>query len=127
MRPSIHIVAFVGIFLMVYVVLYLLTRMLHRAIKETKLEMMDRVLGGVLGAVKMAAGVSCVCAVLTALALPLFQEWFEQSTLAPFFAHGTEVVMSWIPQDLIATRRTKASTRCAISSRKRSPTPPSTR
>src|ERR1019366_2264265 len=75
-----HIVAFVGIFVLVYLVLYLITRLIHKAIKATKLEMMDRVLGGLLGAVKMAAIVSGVCAVLTALSLPLFREWFEQST-----------------------------------------------
>ena len=94
-----HIVAFVGVFILVYLVLYLVTRLIHRAIKATKLEMMDRVLGAILGTLKMAAVVSCVCAVLTAMALPLFQEWFEQSTLAPFFAKGTEVAVSWVPKD----------------------------
>ena len=94
-----HIVAFVGVFISVYLVLYLVTRLIHKAIKATKLEMMDRVFGALLGTTKMAAVVSCICAVLTALALPLFQEWFEQSTLAPYFAKGTEVVISWVPQD----------------------------
>jgi membrane protein required for colicin V production len=94
-----HIVAFVSVFIGVYLLLYLITRLIHKAIKATKLEMMDRVLGGVLGTLKMAAVVSCVCAVLTALALPLFQEWFEQSTLAPYFAKATEAVISWVPQD----------------------------
>lgn len=94
-----HIVAFVGVFIVVYLLLYLITRLIHRAIKATKLEMMDRVLGGILGAMKMAAVVSCVCAVLTAMALPLFQEWFEQSTLAPYFAKGTEAVLRLVPQD----------------------------
>jgi membrane protein required for colicin V production len=94
-----HIVAFVGVFLLVYLILYLITRLIHKAIKATKLEMMDRVLGALLGTVKMAAVVSCLCAVLTALALPLFQEWFEQSTLAPYFARGTELAIGWVPQE----------------------------
>ena len=94
-----HIVAFVGVFIAVYLVLYLITRLIHRAIKETKLELMDRLLGGLLGTLKMAAVVSCVCAVLTAMALPLFQEWFEQSTLAPYFAKATEAAIRLVPQD----------------------------
>jgi membrane protein required for colicin V production len=94
-----HIVAFVGVFILVYLILYLITRLLHKAIKATKLETMDRLLGALLGVAKMAAVVSCVCAVLTALALPLFQEWFEQSTLAPYFAKGTELAIGWVPQE----------------------------
>ena len=94
-----HIVAFVSVFVLVYLLLYLITRLIHQAIKATKMEMMDRVLGSLLGAAKMAGVVSCVCAVLTALALPLFKEWFEQSTLAPYFAKGTEIAIRWVPQE----------------------------
>lgn len=94
-----HIVAFVGVFLIVYLAFYLVTRLIHRAIKETKIEWMDRVLGALLGTLKMAGVVSCLCAIMTALALPLFKEWFEESTLAPYFAKGTEIAISWVPKE----------------------------
>jgi membrane protein required for colicin V production len=93
-----RIAAFIAVFLLVYLILYLVTRLLHNAIKATKLETLDRVLGALLGIIKMAAVVACVCAVMAALALPIFQEWFEHSTLAPYFAKGTEATVRWIPQ-----------------------------
>jgi membrane protein required for colicin V production len=98
-NPAVNrIAAFIAVFLLVYLILYLITRLLHQAIKATKLETFDRVLGALLGAAKMAAVVACVCAVMAALDLQIFKEWFEQATLAPHFAKGTEVIVGWIPQ-----------------------------
>ena len=93
-----RIAAFITVFLLVYLILYCITRFVHKAITETKLETLDRVLGAVLGAAKMAADVACVCTVMVALALPIFQEWFEHSILAGPLAKGTEVAVGWIPQ-----------------------------
>jgi membrane protein required for colicin V production len=90
--------AFIAVFLLVYLILYLLTRALHSAIRAAKLETLDRVLGALLGMVKMAALAACVCGLMAALDLQIFKEWFAQATLAPYFAKGTEVVVSWIPQ-----------------------------
>src|ERR1051325_2868989 len=73
-----RLAAFVVVFLAVYLVLYLITRAIHKAIKASKLETLDRMLGGLLGAVKMAAIVACVCAVMVALDLQIFKDWFEQ-------------------------------------------------
>ena len=93
-----RIAAFIGVFVAVYLILYLITRIIHKAIEATQLKTLDRLLGAVLGAAKMGAIVACVCAVMAALAFPIFQEWFEHSTLAPHFARGTEVVVGWVPQ-----------------------------
>src|SRR5205807_2173481 len=72
--------------------------LVHNAIKASKLEVVDRVLGALLGAAKMAAVMACICALMAALDLQIFKEWFEKATIAPHFAHGTEVVVNWIPQ-----------------------------
>jgi membrane protein required for colicin V production len=92
-----HVVAFIGVFLAIYLTLYLITRALHKAIKATKLETLDRLLGALLGIAKMAAVVACVCAVMAALDLQIFKEWFEQATVAPYFAKGSDVAVRWIP------------------------------
>ena len=98
-NPAVNrVVAFIAVFLFVYLVLYFLTRLLHQAIKASRLETLDRLLGGLLGAVKMAAIVACVCAVMAALDLQIFKDWFEHATLAPHFARGTQEVVAWIPQ-----------------------------
>ena len=81
-----------------YLVLYLITRFAHKAIQASKLEMLDRVLGALLGAFKMAAVTACVCAMMAALDLQIFKEWFDQAVIAPHFARGTEIVVRWIPQ-----------------------------
>ncbi len=93
-----RVIAFIAVFLMVYFVLYLITRAIHNALKAAKLEMVDRVFGALLGAAKMAALAACVCGVMAALDLQIFKEWFDQSILAPRFARGTDIVVSWIPQ-----------------------------
>ena len=92
-----HVVAFIGVFLAVYLTLYLITRALHKVIKATKLETLDRLLGALLGAAKMAAVVACVCAFMAALDLQIFREWFEQATVAPYFAKGSDLAVRWIP------------------------------
>jgi uncharacterized membrane protein required for colicin V production len=92
-----HIVAFLSIFLAVYLTLFLITRALHKAIRATKLETLNRLLGGLLGAAKMAAVVGCVCAVMAALDLQVFRDWFEQATVAPYFARGSAIAAHWIP------------------------------
>lgn len=97
-NPAInHIVAFIGVFLAVYLALYWITRALHKAIKASRLETLDRLLGGLLGAAKMAAVVACVCAVMAAVDLPLFREWFDQATVAPYFARGSDIAVRFIP------------------------------
>lgn len=93
-----HIVAFLGVFLAVYVTLYCITRMLHKVIKETKLETLDRTLGALLGAAKMGAVLAVICAIMTAVDLPAVKEWFDQATIAPYFAKGSDVAVRWIPQ-----------------------------
>jgi membrane protein required for colicin V production len=93
-----RVVGFLAVFLLVYLILYIITRLIHKAIKASRLETIDRLLGAVLGAVKMAAVMACVCAVMAALDLQIFKEWFEQATIAPHFAKGTEAVVSWVPQ-----------------------------
>ena len=93
-----RVAAFIAVFLIVYICLYLITRLIHKAIKESKLEMLDRLLGALLGAVKMAAVVACLCGVMAALEMQIFKDWFAQATLAPQFAKGTEIAISWIPQ-----------------------------
>jgi membrane protein required for colicin V production len=93
-----RIVAFITVFVCVYLILYMITRLIHRAIKATKLETLDRVLGALLGAVKMGLIVACVCAVMVALDLQIFKDWFEHATIAPQFAKGTEIAVGWIPQ-----------------------------
>jgi uncharacterized membrane protein required for colicin V production len=97
-NPAVHrVIAFLGVFLAVYLVLYLITHFVHKTIQASKLEMLDRVLGAFLGAIKMAAVSACACAVMVALDLQIFKEWFEHATVAPYFAKGTDVVVSWIP------------------------------
>jgi membrane protein required for colicin V production len=93
-----RLAAFISVFLLVYLLLYLITRFAHKAITATKLEMVDRLLGAVLGAAKMAAVIACICAVMVALALPIFQEWIERSMLAGPLAKGTDVVVGRVPQ-----------------------------
>ena len=99
LNPAVNrIIAFIGVFVLVYAILYLITRLIHQAIKASRLETMDRVLGALLGSAKMAVVMACVCAGMAALALPIFQEWLDQATIAPHFAKGTHVVVGWIPQ-----------------------------
>jgi membrane protein required for colicin V production len=93
-----RIAAFVIVFILVYAILYLLTLCIHEAIKATRLETMDRILGAVLGAVKMTAVVAGVCAALSALSVPIFQEWLDEATIAPGLAKGTQALVSCIPQ-----------------------------
>jgi uncharacterized membrane protein required for colicin V production len=76
----------------------MVARSIHNSIKETKLELLDRVLGALLGIAKMSAILCCVCAAIAALAIPMTQAWMEQSTLAPHFARGTEMMVVLIPQ-----------------------------
>ena len=97
--PIFRIVALIGVFLVVYLVLYLITHLLYKIIKATELETVDRLLGAVLGVAKMAAVASCICALMAALALPIFQGWFENAVLAPYFAKGTQTAYGWIPQE----------------------------
>lgn len=98
-NPAVNrVAAFLAIFLLVYMILYLLTLALHNAIKAAKLETVDRLLGALLGAVKMAALAACVCGVMAALDLQIFKEWFDHAVIAPRFAHGTELAVSWIPK-----------------------------
>ena len=98
-NPAVNrIVAFIAVFLIVYLVLYLLTRLLHQAIQASKLETMDRILGALLGTAKMAALAACICGLLAALDLQIFNEWFDKATIAPRFAKGTELAVGWIPQ-----------------------------
>ena len=98
--PAVNrVVAFVAVFLSVYLGLYLLTRALHRLIKATQLEVLDRLLGGLLGVLKMGAVTAGVCAVMVALDLQVFKDWFEEATLAPHFARGTQIAVGWIPQE----------------------------
>ena len=92
-----HVVAFISVFLAVYLTLFLITRAFHRAIRATKLETLDRLLGAFLGTAKMAAVVGCVCAVMATLDLQIFRDWFEQATVAPYFARGSAVAAHWIP------------------------------
>ena len=92
-----HVVAFLGVFLAIYLTLYLITRALHKVIRETKLETLDRVLGGLLGTAKMAAVVGCVCGVMAALDLQIFRDWFQEATVAPYFARGSAIAAHWIP------------------------------
>ena len=94
-----RVVAFVAVFLAIYVVLYWVTHLLHKAIKASKLETLDRLLGALLGVAKMAALAACVLGVMAALDLQIFREWFDQASLAPQFARGTEVAVRWIPAD----------------------------
>ena len=99
-NPAVYrIAAFIGVFIAVYLILYTITLLLHKAIKATKLETVDRLLGAMLGILKMAAVASFVCALMSALALPIFQDWFENAVLAPYFAKGTQTVYGWIPQE----------------------------
>lgn len=99
LNPAVHrVIAFLAVLIAVYLVLYLITRAIHKVIEASKLELLDRVLGAVLGAIKMAAVMACVCAVMAALDLAIFRDWFEQATIAPHFAKGTQEVVSWIPQ-----------------------------
>lgn len=99
LNPAVNnVAAFIGVFVFVYLVLYLITRLIHKAIKASKLETLDRILGALLGAAKMAAVVACVCGAMAALDLQIFKEWFEQTTIAPQFAKGSDVVVGWIPQ-----------------------------
>ena len=98
-NPAVNrIAAFIAVFLLVYLTLYLITRLLHNAIKASKLETLDRVFGALLGAAKMAALAACICGGIAALDLPIVKEWFEQATIAPHFAKGTDAVVRWIPQ-----------------------------
>jgi uncharacterized membrane protein required for colicin V production len=94
-----RVVAFVGVFLLVFVVLYLFTRMIHTAIKAAKLETVDRILGALLGMLKMSAIVCGACAALVALGLPMTQTWVEQSTLAPHFARGMDLMIGLVPEE----------------------------
>jgi uncharacterized membrane protein required for colicin V production len=97
-NPAVHhVVAFIGVFLAIYVTFFVITRALHRAIKETKLETLNRLLGALLGTAKMMAVVGCVCAVMAALDLQIFRDWFEQATVAPYFARGSAIAAHWIP------------------------------
>jgi membrane protein required for colicin V production len=99
LNPAVNrVIAFIAIFLAVYLALYFLTRVLHGIIKATKLETLDRVLGALLGIIKMGAIVACVCAVMVALDLQVFKDWFSEATLAPHFARGTQVAVAWVPQ-----------------------------
>ncbi len=99
-NPAVYRVsAFIGVFIAVYFVLYLISHLLYKVIKASKLETVDRLLGAVLGILKMAAVASCVCALMAALALPIFEEWFENAMLAPYFAKGTQTAYGWIPQE----------------------------
>ena len=93
-----RVIAFIGVFVIVYLILYLITRLLHQAIKATKLETLDRILGALLGVAKMGAAVACICATMVAVDLPVFSNLLDQATLAPYFAKGTDVAISWIPQ-----------------------------
>ncbi len=97
--PAVNrVIAFVAVFIFAYLVLYFITRMLYTAIKASRLETVDRVLGAILGAVKMGAILACVCAVMVALDLQIFKDWFVHATLAPHFAQGTQNAVGWIPQ-----------------------------
>ncbi|MBI1832105.1 MAG: CvpA family protein [Planctomycetes bacterium] len=93
-----RIIAFIGVFVLVYAILYAITLLIHEAIKASKLELMDRILGAIFGAAKMAAVISCICAVVAALAIPTIKDWFDQATLAPAMARGTQTVVGWIPK-----------------------------
>jgi membrane protein required for colicin V production len=90
-------IAYVVVFLGVYLSLFLLTRLLHKMIKAAHLELFDRLLGGLLGAAKMGVVIAIACAVLAAVALPMTQDWMQQSTLAPLFVRGTEATLDLIP------------------------------
>jgi uncharacterized membrane protein required for colicin V production len=92
-------VAYIGVFLGIYLGLFLFTRLLHMTIRATQLEMLDRLLGGLLGAAKMSLLVALACTGLAALATPTTEEWLAHSTLAPLFAHATEVGLERIPED----------------------------
>ena len=97
-NPAVNrVVAFLAVFIGVYLALYLLTRLIHSAIKAAKLETIDRVLGAILGSVKMALIVSCICALMVALDLQIFRDWFDQATTPWYFAKGTEIAVGWIP------------------------------
>jgi membrane protein required for colicin V production len=99
-NPAVNrVVAFVGVFLGVYLTLYFITRIIHKAIKATKLETLDRMLGALLGIAKMGAILACVCAVMAALDLQIFKEWFTQASIAPYFAKSSEIAVTWIPQE----------------------------
>ena len=98
-NPAINrVAAFIGVFLLVYLTLYFITRVIHKAIKESKLETFDRLFGALLGIVKMGAVVACVCAVMVALDLQIFKEWFGAASIAPYFAKTSEIAATWIPQ-----------------------------
>ncbi len=100
LNPAVYrVAAFVAVFIGVYLVLYFITHLLHKAIKASRLETADRLLGALLGVIKMAAVASCICALMSALALPLFEGWFENAVLAPYFAKGTHTVYGWVPQE----------------------------
>ncbi len=94
-----RVVAFVAIFLAIYLLLYWITHLIHKAIKASKLETLDRLLGALLGVLKMSVIAAGVLGVMAALDLQIFREWFDQATLAPGFAKGTEVAVGWIPPE----------------------------
>src|SRR5262245_42466628 len=94
---GVRVLAFLAVFIVVYLVLFFITQILHKAIKATKLETVDRFFGALLGGAKMAAVVACICAVVVALDLPMSRAWFEQATIAPQFAKGSELVLHEIP------------------------------
>ncbi|MBM3993667.1 MAG: CvpA family protein [Planctomycetes bacterium] len=93
-----RVIAFIGVFILVYAILYLITYLVYEAIKASQLELVDRILGAILGAVKMVVVIACICAVVSALAIPVLKDWLDQATLAPALARGTQVVVSWIPK-----------------------------
>jgi uncharacterized membrane protein required for colicin V production len=94
-----RVLAFIGVFLVVYIFLYWFTGMLHKAIRATRLETLDRALGSLLGIAKMGALAACILGVMAALDLQIFREWFENASIAPHFAKGTDIAVQWIPQD----------------------------